>query len=93
MLPTDTDDGWAHLTSDFQNGTARNRAYYQQFWDGVKRVSTSDVHSTGPDSVRATITYHFTDGRTAVEVTDYTLRAEDGILKIEASHVVSSNTQ
>jgi serine/threonine protein kinase len=93
MLPTDTDDGWAHLTSDFQSGTARNRAYYQQFWDGVKRVSTSDVHSTGPDSVQATITYHFTDGRTAVEVTDYTLRSEDDVLKIEASQVVRSNTQ
>ncbi len=93
MLPGDTDQGWAHLTSKFQNGTAHDRQYYQRFWDGVGRVTASDAKSTGPDTVQATITYYFKDGRTVVEPTVYTLVSQNGILKIDDSNVLSSTTQ
>jgi hypothetical protein len=92
LLPGNTDQGWAHLTHNFQTGTARNRQYYQHFWDSIQRVTATDAHSAGPDTVEARITYLFTDGRTAVEPTRYTLVQEGGILKIDSSTVLSSTT-
>ena len=93
LLPGDTDEGWNRLTRQFQTGTARNRQYYQHFWDGIQRVTATDAHSAGLDTVEARITYLFTDGRTAVELTRYTLVQEGGILKIDSSTVLSSTTQ
>jgi len=93
LLPGDTDEGWARLTSNFQNGIAQNREYYEHFWDGIQSVNATDANATGSDSVEATITYHFKDGRTAVERTAYSLVPEDGILKIDNSSVLSSSTQ
>ena len=91
LLPQGTDDGWNRLAPDFQNGTAHDRQYYQNFWDGVASVSASDVTGTPPDSAQATITYHFKTGEVAVERTTYTLVRHQGVLKIESSDVLSSD--
>ncbi|MET3808286.1 serine/threonine protein kinase [Nakamurella sp. UYEF19] len=93
VLPTDTDQGWARLTSNFQTGTAQNRQYYQRFWDSIGRVTATDAHGASPDTAEATITYYFKDGRTAVEPTVYSLLRQDGMLKIDSSTVLSSTTQ
>ena len=93
LLPVNTDDGWAHLTGKFQTGTARNRQYYQSFWDNIQRVTATGAHGVGPDTAEATITYFFKDGRTAVERTVYSLVRQDGILKIDSSTVLSSTSQ
>ena len=93
LMPGHTDQGWAHLTSNFQTGTAHSRGYYQQFWDSVESVTATDAHSAGPDTAEATITYYFKDGRTAVEPTIYSLARQGGILKIDSSTVLSSTTQ
>ena len=93
LLPGNTDQGWAHLTHNFQTGTARNRQYYQHFWDSIQRVTADDAHGTGPHTAEARITYLFTDGRTAVEPTLYSLVQQGGILKIDSSTVLSSTTQ
>ena len=90
-LPAGTDSGWAHLTTHFQQTTARSRAYYQQFWDRMASVSVSNVVGTAPGTVTATVTYRFKDGSpTSVEVTRYQLVRSDGILKIDSSVVVSA---
>ena len=93
LLPGNTDQGWARLTHNFQTGTARNRQYYQHFWDSIQRVTADDAHGTGPHTAEARITYVFTDGRTAVEPTLYSLVRQGGILKIDSSTVLSSTTQ
>ncbi len=93
LLPGDTDQGWARLTGNFQNGTAQNRQYYQRFWDSIGRVVATDAHGASPDTAEATITYYFKDGRTAVEPTVYSLVRQGGVLKIDSSTVLSSTTQ
>ena len=93
LLPSSTDQGWAHLTSNFQTGTAQNRQYYQRFWDSIQSVTATNTHGASPDTAEATITYRFKDGRTAVEPTVYSLIQQGGVLKIDSSTVLSSTTQ
>ena len=93
VLPTNTDQGWAQLTSNFQTGIAQNRQYYQHFWDSIRSVTATKAHGAAPDTAEATITYHFKDGRTAVEITVYDLVLQGGALKIDNSTVLSSTTQ
>jgi len=93
VLPGNTDQGWAHLSNNFQTGTAQNRQYYQRFWDSIERVTATDAHGASPDTAEATITYHFKNGRTAIEPTVYSLVPEGGLLKIDSSTVLSSTTQ
>lgn len=93
VLPRDTDQGWAELTSKFQTGTAQNRQYYQRFWDSIEGVTATDAHGASPDTAEAKITYHFKDGRTAVEITVYSLVVQGGTLKIDSSTVLSSTIQ
>ncbi len=93
LLPGDTDQGWAHLTTSFQTGTAQNRQYFQRFWDSVQRVTATNAHGASPDTAEARITYYFKDGRTVVEPTVYSLLLQGGILKIDSSTVLTSTTQ
>jgi len=86
-LPGNTDAGWARLTPKFQNGIARNREYYQNFWDGVTRVDITDAQGEPPNVVTATLTYHLADGSTSVERTVYRVVRENGVLKIDDSVV------
>ena len=92
-LPNDTDTDWTRLTSRFQNGIAQDRSYYQRFWDGISKVLARDVQATPPDTVQATITYFFRDGRIVTERTAYQMLSENGIIKIDNSTVLSSQTQ
>ena len=93
LVPANTDQGWSRLTPSFQNGTARNRQYYQSFWDSVQRVVASDVTGTAPGSAQATITYYFKNGSISAEQTAYTLVPDSGLLKIDSSTVLSSQTR
>ena len=90
LLPADRDAGWERLTDRYQRTTARNRATYDSFWGAVDRVRVSDVTAAAPGSVTATLTYDYADGREFVERTSYRLVPEDGVLKIDASTVLSS---
>lgn len=87
LLPSGTDQGWSRLTTHFQTTTAHDRQYYQRFWDSIDRVSVSNAVGSPPNAARATITYHFKDGRVSVEPTAYTLVQDGGILKIDDSRV------
>ena len=87
-MPDATDDGWAHLTANFQTSIAHGRANYETFWDTIASVSVSDATGTAPGTVEATITYRFKDGGGSVERTRYQLVREDGILKIDYSEVL-----
>jgi serine/threonine protein kinase len=93
LLPDNTDEAWDRLTKRYQHGTARNREYFQSFWDQMASVDTSNVTGTAPDSVKATITYTYKDGKVVVERTAFTLVREGDILKIDSSEVLDSQTQ
>jgi serine/threonine protein kinase len=93
LLPGGTDQAWARLTPRYQSGTAQNRQTYQAFWDSIQRVSVADATGQPPGSVTATITYNFKDGRVTVERTAYGLVKDAGVLKIDSSQVLSSQTR
>jgi len=93
LLPSNTDQAWNLLTKSYQHGTARNRQYYQSFWDAIQAVDTSDVTGNAPKSAQATVTYTYKDGHVVVERTAYTLIRQGGVLKIDSSEVLSSQTQ
>jgi eukaryotic-like serine/threonine-protein kinase len=90
LLPSDTDAGWALLTDRYRATTATSRAYYERFWDSIRRVQVSDVTSEAPSSVVATLRYDYDDGRTFIERTAYSLVRDGGQLKIDRSEVLSS---
>ncbi|MGS0686314.1 hypothetical protein ACVBEQ_14400 [Nakamurella sp. GG22] len=91
-MPGDTDAGWERLTPTFQNGIAQDREYYQSFWDGVSRVTATDISGTPPNSAEATITYYFTDGRVSTERTAYVVVRDGDSLKIDDSTVLTGNS-
>ena len=91
LLPSDTNDAWNRLTKSYQRGTARNRSYYESFWNAIEKVETSNVTGSSPDSAEATITYTYKDGHVVHERTAYKLVEQDGILKINSSTVLSSD--
>lgn len=90
LLPGNTDAGWARLTDRYQRTTATSRAYYDRFWGSISRVQVSQVTSTAPSSVVATLRYDYADGRTFIERTSYSLVRDGGQLKIDRSSVLSS---
>ena len=81
------------MTQRYQNGTAGGRRSYEGFWGEVDRVRVSDVQGQPAGGAEATVTYRYRDGRVVVERTSYRLVAEDGILKIDGSTVLTSTTQ
>jgi serine/threonine protein kinase len=93
LMPGNTDKGWARLTPAFQTGIAQDRQYYESFWSGIKRVVVSNPSGNPPDTAEATITYYFTDGKVTVERTAYRLVQDGGILKLDNSTVLSSQTR
>jgi eukaryotic-like serine/threonine-protein kinase len=90
LLPANTDQAWNRLTKSYQHGTARNRAYYQSFWDAIQAVDVANVSGSAPDSAEATLTYTYKDGHVVRERTAFTLVQQGGVLKIDSSTVLSS---
>ncbi len=90
LVPDDTDAGWSRLTASYQTTTAVSRQSYDSFWGAIQRVSTSNISGAPPRTAVATITYYRQDGRTIRERTSFGLVRDGGILKINTSHVLSS---
>ena len=90
LLPANRDAGWGRLTPHYQRTTATSRDYYESFWSAIDGVRVSDVSASAPQTVTATVTYDYQDGRVYVERTRYRLVDDDGILKIDRSEVLSS---
>jgi serine/threonine protein kinase len=93
LMPGDLPAAWKRLTANYQQDHAGGFTGYQSFWNGVQRVSASDVVAKQGDAVDATIDYFLTDGRVVEERTSYVLVAEDGLWKIDRSTVHSSQTR
>lgn len=92
LLPDNTDGGWSRLTSRYQTDHAGGRANYNSFWDAVERVSVSNVVGLPPSAVEADITYVAKDGHVTRERTSFGLVSEGGVLKIDTSTVLSSQS-
>ena len=56
----------------------------------MSRVSVKGVSPAAGDSVDATVTYVYRDGRTSEERTLFRMVQEDGIWKIDGSQILSS---
>ena len=93
LMPADLEAGWPRMTSDYQRNHAGGFEGYQAFWGPIQRVQISNVSATPPDSVTATLTYFYQDGRIIEERTGFGLAAEDGIWKIASSTVFSSQSR
>ncbi len=92
LLPGGTDTAWTRLTSRYQVAHG-GRQVYQNYWDSVARVTVVAVKGSPPGHVEATVTYFYKSGKTADEDTSFTLVRQSGILKIDATQVISSNTR
>ncbi|HTI27616.1 MAG TPA: serine/threonine-protein kinase [Kutzneria sp.] len=88
LMPNDLQDGWGHLTADYQSRTAGGFAGYQQFWSQFSGIDLSDITATPPNTVVATLTYHYKSGGTRIERTTFGLVQQDGAWKIASSQVV-----
>ena len=81
---------WNRLTARYQSRTAGGYPSYQRFWSGFSSVTASNVAASGPTTVDATISYTRTNGSTSNERTRFTLVAESGVWKIDATTVIGS---
>jgi serine/threonine protein kinase len=89
LMPGNLNSAWNHMTADYQQNHAGGMAGYQRFWQPIATVAVSDVVPSPPDSVTATITYHYRDGHVVVERTQFQLTQQDGMWKIAGSSVLS----
>lgn len=88
LLPDDTDAGWQLLTPAYQQQTGGQDSY-ERFWNDVDTVTVSDVRSTLPDQVQATITYVQKSGnQRSTERRSFQLVDSGGTLKINKSSVI-----
>jgi eukaryotic-like serine/threonine-protein kinase len=83
LVPGDLDAGWARLTPHFQSTKAQNRQTYFDYWNTVERVDVSNARGVSPDRATATLTYHYKNGPTITEQTQFRLVQQDGVLKID----------
>ena len=91
VVPDDTDAGWQRLTPHYRANTAHDRSEYDSFWSRIARVDVGAETPHPPDTVVATLVYHFTTGRVVTERTRFGLVRSDGQLKINSSAVLSSS--
>jgi hypothetical protein len=83
---------WAKLTASYQE-TSGGIDSYQQFWSTIAQVTATEVSMQDDGSVQATISYVYKDGSVVAERTSFGLVRDDGQLKINSSHALSSHTQ
>ena len=91
LLPDDTNRGWSLLTTRFRRDHSLNKQDYQSYWATVSQVSATDATGSAPNTAQATINYTFKDGRIAHELTRFELVDDHGVLKIDASTVLSTS--
>jgi hypothetical protein len=92
LVPNDLSDAWAKLTASYQK-TSGGIDSYQQFWSTIAQVTATEVSMQDDGSVLATISYVYKDGKVVAERTSFGLVRDDGQLKINSSHALSSHTQ
>ncbi len=91
LLPDRLDEGWQRLTPDYQSGTAGGFDSYRRFWSAVSLVTVRSVSPAGNDSVDATVSYTYRDGREVQERTVFRMAPQDGgAWAIDGSTVQSS---
>lgn len=88
LMPGDLHDGWNLLTPRYQQSTAGGRGAYNKWWHSIDSVEISGVTPQVPNTVTATLTYHFKNGRSTTDRTWFRLVNDGGTLLIDSSHVV-----
>jgi serine/threonine protein kinase len=85
LMPNDLQDGWNHMTADYQQNHAGGFAGYQSYWQQFSAVSLANVTATLPNTVVADITYVRKSGGTETDHTTFGMVQQDGIWKIATS--------
>ncbi|ONI80869.1 hypothetical protein ALI22I_44315 [Saccharothrix sp. ALI-22-I] len=78
LLPNNMEAAYARLTDRFKAAWSPTFADYQGWWGQMSAVSVSNVQAVGPDTVSASLSYTFKDGRSVVEQNVYTLVKVNG---------------
>jgi hypothetical protein len=78
LLPGRLDEGWQRLTPDYQQSTAGGFESYSRFWSAMSAVTVRSVSPAGSNSVDATVTYTYRDGREVQERTVFRMAPQDG---------------
>ena len=92
LVPGNLNAAWNWLTPDYQRNHAGGRSGYQAFWSAVDSVTVTDLTARPPDTVTATISYHYPD-HTDVERTSFGLVRQAGRWKIASSTVLSHHRE
>lgn len=83
-VPGDLRTGWSLLTPSFQKGKAKNWGVYQAFWHTVDHVDVTWVKGRPPHTATAHLVYYYKNGQVVAQTTTFTLRRQDGVVKIAA---------
>ncbi|UGT41171.1 serine/threonine protein kinase [Nocardia yamanashiensis] len=89
LLPADTATAWSRLTTSYQTyiGGYDN---YRKFWDTVDSVSISAISADSAQlTVAYTLSFHFKDGRTAIEHRRAQLARAGDTYLIDSAELVS----
>jgi eukaryotic-like serine/threonine-protein kinase len=78
LLPGQLDQGWQRLTPDYQQSTAGGFDSYSRFWSQMSAVTVRSVSPAGSNSVDATVSYTYRDGREVQERTVFRMAPQDG---------------
>jgi eukaryotic-like serine/threonine-protein kinase len=92
LVPGDLSTAWTWMTPEYQREHAGGRSGYDAFWSAIGSVSVTDVTASPPDTVTATIAYHYPD-HTDVERTSFGLVRQGGQWKIASSRVLSHHRE
>jgi tRNA A-37 threonylcarbamoyl transferase component Bud32 len=90
LVPGNLAAAWKFMTTDYQQNHAKGYTNYVAFWDQIQSASISTLTATPPDTVVATITYHYKNGTNTQERTSFTLVEQNGTWLIAESSVLSS---
>ncbi|MBR7830681.1 protein kinase [Actinospica sp. MGRD01-02] len=90
LVPGNLPAAWKFMTTDYQKNHAKGYTNYVAFWDQIQSASISTLTATPPDTVVATITYHYKNGTNTQERTSFTLVEQNGTWLIAESSVLSS---
>jgi hypothetical protein len=88
LVPGNLSKAWTWMTADYQQNHAGGWSGYTSFWSKIHSVAASDVTATLPSTVTAMITYHYNDGSTVRERTQFGLVFQQNRWLIASSSVL-----
>ncbi|WP_027927996.1 serine/threonine-protein kinase [Amycolatopsis benzoatilytica] len=82
-LPGNLEHGWAMLTDGFKSRNNQTFDRYKSWWTRFSSVTVADLTVLGDNRLRASITYHYANGKSETELHYYTMVQANGQWQID----------